>query len=79
MSQLSELIAQAKKQRGLDDLFSAQTISSDLGQGDRAELAKPTLISKLEELEVQLFPCLHLSSSSVDELIRTLEAVREGL
>jgi hypothetical protein len=79
MSQLARLIEQAKNQKGLDDLFAGQTVSRVDGKTLSSDNTSRSLISKLDELEVQLFPCIHLSSSNLNEMIKTLESVRDDL
>ena len=79
MSQLAQLIQQAKNQRGLDDLFKTGVSEAVTRSEPVDKSASESLMSSLEELEVQLFPCLDLSSSNRDEIIKTLESVMDDL
>ena len=79
MKQLSHLIEQARNQKSLDVIFDTNIESQTFLANNKGAQSSPTLISKLDDLEVELFPCTHLSSPQIVEMINTLESVLEDI
>jgi hypothetical protein len=79
MARLTKLIEEARSRKGLDVFFNTEPVSHALNVDEPTKKASISMMSTLDELEVQLFPCLHLTNKNVDDIIQTLEGVLDNL
>ena len=79
MSQLTQLIEQARNRRGINDLFKTKVDSLAFSPENGSGKSRVTLNGRLDELEQLLFDRHKNDTQSTSEMISCLEAVLDDL